>query len=67
MDLTGNVWEWEDSCSPASPYDLCHVRGGAFSVDRSFMTCHSNYGGTLVGSLRNDAGPALGFRCCSSP
>ena len=33
-DLTGNVWEWEDSCEQyAEDSNICHLRGGSFVDD----------------------------------
>jgi len=63
-DLTGNVWEWEDSCSGnTGSTDSCRRRGGSF-------------GGGMGdgGNQRCDGGSALardvskvnvGFRCCA--
>jgi formylglycine-generating enzyme len=77
-DLSGNVWEWEDSC-----YDTvalkngivtdgppaCYLRGGAFD---SYGT--SSYTGAFSVGLecsdanadgRDYSSPDVGFRCCS--
>jgi hypothetical protein len=58
-DLSGNVWEWEDSCGgPAIPAEYCNSRGGSY------------YSGSLrcddaVAFGRGDQAPNLGFRCCA--
>jgi len=58
-DLSGNVWEWEDSCTGQST--SCRIRGGCFwYVGSVGYTC--GYGdGVDVRNVAND----LGFRCCS--
>ena len=61
-DLSGNVWEWEDSCDgDDGSSDLCRVRGGA-----------NNYGAVNLGCAYADyfergVSELVGFRCCSSP
>ena len=66
-DLSGNVFEWEDSCDGNTGNPVCcHVRGGSIS--------YFPYGGS---SFRCDTGDCfdrdydegffIGFRCCSSP
>jgi formylglycine-generating enzyme required for sulfatase activity len=60
-DLSGNVWEWEDSCSDVSgSTDGCRLRGGSF-LGTDCLRCN---GGSLVGSRAAVFGVA-GFRCCS--
>lgn len=63
MDMSGNVWEWEDSCTAATgSSDECRLRGGSFYFDASGLGCTSvNY--TLP--LRNTQSEAVGFRCCA--
>lgn len=62
-DLSGNVWEWEDSCEGFAPLatDSCHNRGGSFSMDSGFIACgiFSDVG------QRNTPDTGTGFRCCS--
>jgi formylglycine-generating enzyme required for sulfatase activity len=59
-DLSGNVWEWEDSCDSSSEAALCHIRGGSYHYYYYNLRCDApNYG------ARNDAEFILGFRCCS--
>ncbi len=60
-DMSGNVAEWEDSCSGATgASDTCHVRGGSFDSDRQHAAC----GDQLEDQTRATAAPTLGFRCC---
>ena len=60
-DLSGNVWEWEDSCSGNGPNANCRVRGGAFySYGGEYLTCgYDNF------NYRTSVGSNFGFRCCS--
>lgn len=65
FDMSGNVWEWIDSCFPfggdAGPDDACSTRGGAFdSVAPDEVACNF----TLRTSLRSARWPNVGFRCC---
>jgi formylglycine-generating enzyme required for sulfatase activity len=65
-DLTGNVWEFEDSCDGATGNkDWCASRGGSF-----YLWNPSKPTGTLCKwgprNLRDHDGSGLiGFRCCS--
>ena len=60
-DMSGNVWEWEDSCNGNGTTDNCHVRGGAFDSDLSILACSDgDYGGDRSYAVGN-----LGFRCCA--
>jgi formylglycine-generating enzyme len=59
-DLSGNVWEREDSCNGTSgDVDQCHVRGGSFADAGNYLKCEVN--STSSRSSRNSA---VGFRCC---
>jgi formylglycine-generating enzyme required for sulfatase activity len=61
MDMSGNVWEWEDSCSPDTNAQLddCRLRGGSFrSVDG--MRCNAGF----YFQNRSFQDKAVGFRCC---
>lgn len=61
-DMSGNVWEWEDSCSGAAGQnDICYIRGGVFGSGASYLTC-TYVGG---GEFRNLYSNGLGFRCCA--
>jgi formylglycine-generating enzyme required for sulfatase activity len=62
-DLSGNVWEWEDSCDGnAGNSDYCRLRGGS-DVDNDYpLRCDvDNY------NDRDFQYDLFGFRCCSSP
>jgi formylglycine-generating enzyme required for sulfatase activity len=56
-DLSGNVWEWEDSCDQND----CRVRGGSFKSNPSTDTLGCGYGGAFK---RDFLGDDIGFRCC---
>lgn len=64
LDMSGNVAEWEDSCSASTgTTDSCLVRGGSFqSSTVQSLRCDS--GGTGDGKARNYTGPDVGIRCC---
>jgi len=60
-DLSGNVWEWEDSCNGTSgQYDVCRLRGGASYGSSYYLEC-----GSADSNSRNLAEYGVGFRCCS--
>jgi formylglycine-generating enzyme required for sulfatase activity len=41
--MSGNVWEWEDSCDAASgDSDTCRVRGGSFSSSPELLKCSAD-------------------------
>ncbi len=62
-DLSGNVFEWEDSCNGTGESAGCLGRGGSFGF----------YGGNMLTCdgyrylFRNEVLDVVGFRCCSSP
>lgn len=58
-DLTGNVWEWEDSCNGTGQSDSCRLRGGGISGGSNEQCGSSN------DFPRLDFGSNFGFRCCS--
>jgi formylglycine-generating enzyme len=62
-DLSGNVWEWEDSCDAANgEEDECRVRGGSYVNPGNALRCDDgNYDTHRAGVY-----PYLGFRCCSN-
>jgi formylglycine-generating enzyme required for sulfatase activity len=60
-DLSGNVWEWENSCNGPASTDGCLMRGGAFNSDTKYLVCGSNYD-----RERNFSSASLGFRCCAA-
>jgi formylglycine-generating enzyme required for sulfatase activity len=62
-DLSGNVWEWENSCSGSSgETDNCRVRGGAWNGAEALMHCAAD-----LLQQRQARSPALGIRCCADP
>ena len=59
-DMSGNVWEWEDSCSAdLGETDTCRRRGGSYLSNATLVRC-------LVGEVeaRNARLGYIGFRCC---
>lgn len=60
-DLSGNVWEWVDSCiGNTGSSDNCRIRGGGFVQAASDVTCAAVNNGP-----RNYFHFLIGFRCCS--
>jgi formylglycine-generating enzyme required for sulfatase activity len=61
-DMSGNVWEWEDSCDASTgETDLCRARGGAFGNGGDLHRCDYS----AFSPARNfNLGPT-GIRCCS--
>lgn len=60
LDMSGNVWEWEDACDGTTgSSDNCRVRGASFG-DSDRLGCSSaEHDGRAV------EGSNLGFRCCA--
>jgi formylglycine-generating enzyme required for sulfatase activity len=56
-DMSGNVWEWENSCDTPSA-NQCHIRGGAF--DTSTLACSLSG----LNYAPSNSAPDIGFRCC---
>jgi formylglycine-generating enzyme required for sulfatase activity len=70
FDMTGNVWERENSCTGASGAgDCCPLRGGCYGDVVTLgnpLSCGwlgDSYNGTCI--TRSYSGPNVGFRCCS--
>ncbi|HQP39777.1 MAG TPA: SUMF1/EgtB/PvdO family nonheme iron enzyme, partial [Polyangiaceae bacterium] len=62
-DLSGNVWEWEDSCTgPTDQYDSCRARGGAAGDNAERLRCAED---TYAIQFRLFLHVGLGFRCCA--
>ena len=59
-DLSGNVWEWENSCDGPDLSDGCHMRGGASNSQVASLACDYSYD-----RERDFVSASLGFRCCS--
>jgi formylglycine-generating enzyme len=61
-DLSGNVWEWEDSCDSIAParWAYCRILGGSFNSDSDYLRCGvgNHYSRSYVSYV-------IGFRCCS--
>jgi formylglycine-generating enzyme len=62
FDLSGNVWEWENSCQGDSLSSLCRARGGAYYNSEELLRCDDSGDFELN---RDSAGSFLGFRCCA--
>jgi hypothetical protein len=67
LDLSGNAWEWEDSCEALTGgTERCRLRGGSFAevqdLGREQYECTYPYAANRI-TRAND----LGFRCCWSP
>jgi formylglycine-generating enzyme required for sulfatase activity len=61
-DLSGNVWEWEDSCSESTgSEDFCRLRGGSKAQADLGLTCDMEFG---EGYARDSVSDTAGFRCC---
>jgi formylglycine-generating enzyme required for sulfatase activity len=59
-DMSGNVWEWEDSCNGAAgETDLCRIRGGSYSQSETALGCAAD-----SALARSSTGKSVGFRCC---
>ena len=54
-DMSGNLAEWENSCSDG----LCLVRGGQYLSEQSQLRCSAS-----IPLKRNERFPTVGFRCC---
>ena len=62
FDMSGNVWEWEDSCQTDSgAQDQCRVRGGSYWFNgETDLTCENPNANDR--DTKNDI---YGFRCCA--
>ena len=62
FDMSGNLWEWEDSCATSDGVgDLCRARGGSFWSSELSLRCQ----GATADHSRSNVNRNLGFRCCS--
>jgi sulfatase modifying factor 1 len=61
FDMSGNAWEWEDSCNASTGAgDMCLIRGGGTANMAGGLDCSSN-----VAVPRDNRTGDRGFRCCS--
>jgi len=61
FDMSGSVWEWEDSCSgETGANDYCQIRGGSLNQNASGLGCEVDTVATRV-----SAADDRGFRCCA--
>jgi sulfatase modifying factor 1 len=58
-DMSGNVWEWTDTCASSDPTAFCDALGGAFDSQTSELTCVSERNWTRTSGAGN-----IGIRCC---
>jgi formylglycine-generating enzyme len=61
FNLSGNVAEWEWSCSSSAANATCSTRGGSFVDGPYEVRC----AGT-INRARQDAADDVGFRCCAN-
>jgi formylglycine-generating enzyme required for sulfatase activity len=60
-DMSGNAWEWEDSCAgSAGAPDLCRVRGGGQHSSSAEVSCSMDYLAKREATFRT-----VGVRCCA--
>lgn len=69
-DMSGNVWEWEDSCeADTGATDVCRARGGSFAyvgqLVAAYLRCNVNSKSIGVCTHRDCVSAVVGFRCCS--
>lgn len=61
FDLSGNVWEWEDSCDGTGLNEPCRLGGGSFYNSYNQLECDMNFSYN-----RQYDDESIGFRCCGS-
>ncbi len=60
-DMSGNVWEWLDSCTSSQLTDFCDSFGGGFDSPDEDLDCLAHRYWTRTAGAAD-----LGFRCCES-
>ncbi len=60
-DLSGNVQEWEDSCTVIANTFMCRLRGGSFYAPDEYLPCAGAVGYVAHYNAMRD----IGFRCCA--
>ncbi|MEZ4223582.1 MAG: SUMF1/EgtB/PvdO family nonheme iron enzyme [Polyangiaceae bacterium] len=61
FDMSGNLFEWEDSCSDnLGANSNCRIRGGAYNNNAANLRCDIDATAT-----RDSATVTIGFRCCT--
>ena len=62
-DMSGNEWEWEDSCAAnTGSGDACRIRGGSVADTSALLSCAADSSGLAV--TRQYTAYNVGFRCC---
>ncbi len=61
FDMSGNVWEWTNTCAEAGGdgATMCRRRGGSFHSEADALRC-----GVKSERQRAERDDAVGFRCC---
>jgi formylglycine-generating enzyme len=60
VDLSGNVWEWENACAGEGDDAFCQVRGGSFVSDEKLDSCAAPHR-----YARDFKAFYVGIRCCA--
>lgn len=63
FDLSGNVWEWEDSCSDTTQNAYCRLRGGGYRNAYPERDLPCDAGAATVSRANHIS--SFGIRCCS--
>jgi sulfatase modifying factor 1 len=58
-DMSGNVWEWTDTCASEDPTAFCYALGGGFDSTAPELQCNGQRNWTRTSSAAN-----IGIRCC---